>query len=268
MAYDDKRTVGNSEVIVFASTFEEATFIDGLDKNFAFVDTDAIPTLTDFSVAFNAQNEYVITINGSGITDTDADMSNVDIYIGGILQETVTVDATHVDVKLTSIHQGSDTNKFEVYFSEGVPNGWSNKEKNTMFDAGIQFDPKLINLSEHEGTAAGGVIYAEIIGAGMSDPYTLVDSDDFEICETSKMLAYTLLECKMKAKEYSTATTMKVKNTVTEAIYNCGNTDATQCQYSTKSTVTTPTYTSVALDESTKSTLTFGGVLLNAYGIN
>jgi hypothetical protein len=45
-----------------------------------------------------------------------------------------------------------------------------------MFDAGIQFDPKLINLSENtDGASAGGVIYAEIIGAGIKDSYTLVD---------------------------------------------------------------------------------------------
>jgi hypothetical protein len=54
MATDYKRTKGDSEVIVFASTFEEAKFADGLDKMFTFVDTDALPTLTGFSVNFNA----------------------------------------------------------------------------------------------------------------------------------------------------------------------------------------------------------------------
>ena len=64
-----------------------------------------------------------------------------------------------------------------------------------MFDQGIQFDPKLINLSTHEGPGAGAVIYAEIIGAGVDDEYTLVDSTNFVICEKATMLAYSLLEC-------------------------------------------------------------------------
>lgn len=103
----------------------------------------------------------------------------------------------------------------------------------------------------------------------MSDPYTLVDSDDFDICEEAKMIAYSLLECKMKAKMYSTATTMGVKNKDTGATYSCGNdADVTQCQYTSEGTGTTPTYTSVALDTATKSTLTFAGVLLNKYGLN
>ena len=71
----------------------------------------------------------------------------------------------------------------------------------------------------------------------------------------------------MKAKEYPTATTMGVKNTRTEAIYSCGNADTTQCQYTTLTTVATPTYTNAVLDDS-KSTLTFTGALLDTYGIN
>jgi hypothetical protein len=268
MATDYKRTKGDSEVIVFASTFEEAKFADGLDKMFKFVDTDELPTLTGFSVNFNSNLEYVITIAGTDITDTG--IENVNVFIGGVEQETLnTVTATQVEIKLTGINKGSNTNTFEVYLSEGVPNGWHDDVNPTMFDAGIQFDPKLINLSEHSGNAAGGVIYAEIIGAGMSDPYTLVDSDNFDICEESKMIAYSMLECKMKAKAYTTATTMGVKNKDTAATYSCGNdADVTQCQYVTKNTVSTPTYTSVDLDTGTKKTLTFTGVILNTYGLN
>ena len=84
-------------------------------------------------------------------------------------------------------------NTFEVFLSEGVPNGWHDDASPTMWDAGISFDPKLINLSAHEGTAAGAIIYAEIIGAGLSDPYTLVDSNGVEVCESAQMLSYSLL---------------------------------------------------------------------------
>jgi hypothetical protein len=54
MATDYKRTAGDSEVIVFASTFEEAVFADGLDKMFTFLEDTALPTITGWSATFNA----------------------------------------------------------------------------------------------------------------------------------------------------------------------------------------------------------------------
>ena len=134
-----------------------------------------------------------------------------------------------------------------------------------MFEAGITFDPKLIQLSTSEGTAAGAVIYAEIEGAGIDDQYTLVDGDSFEICETATMLAFTILECKTKSKEYATAATFGVKNVRTGATFSCANTDTTACQYTTLSTATTPSYTTAVLSADT-TTLTFTGVLLATYG--
>ena len=54
MATDYNRNAGNSEVIVFASTFEEAVFADGLDKMFTFLEDTALPTIDSWSAAFNA----------------------------------------------------------------------------------------------------------------------------------------------------------------------------------------------------------------------
>ena len=55
----------------------------------------------------------MVTITGTGITD--ADVSTVDIYFGGELQETTAVSSTEIQVKLTEVASGSASNAFEVY---------------------------------------------------------------------------------------------------------------------------------------------------------
>ena len=99
--------------------------------------------------------------------------------------------------------QGSSSSDFEVFLSAGIPNGWKNTGDGaaaTMYDAGILLEPKLVYLSANEGSSAGGIIYATIIAAGINDDYTLVNGSD-DICESSRMIAYSLLECVVKATE-------------------------------------------------------------------
>ena len=69
------------------------------------MDSGSLPTLTGYTVAFTDALEYIVTIAGSGITDTD--LSTVDIYINGTKQETKSVNATHAEVKLIDIERGS-----------------------------------------------------------------------------------------------------------------------------------------------------------------
>lgn len=95
MATDYNRDAGDAPVIVFAGTSEENTWASGVDENFTFLDTDALPTISSFSQSFDTStNEYVVTITGTGITDTD--VSTVDIYFGGELQETTAVSSTEI----------------------------------------------------------------------------------------------------------------------------------------------------------------------------
>ena len=105
MATDYARTVGDAEVIVFASTFEEATFADGVDRSFTFLDTSAIPSVSGYSVAWDPALYYEVTIDGAGITDTDP--ANVDIYFGGTKQTVLSVDAVSIKVRLTDVNAGS-----------------------------------------------------------------------------------------------------------------------------------------------------------------
>jgi hypothetical protein len=123
MSTDYTRLAGNAEMIVFASTFEEATYADGVNKMFTFLDTDSIPTISTFTVDFTSDLYYKITITGSSITDTDT--STVDVIFGGShVQEILSVSDTQIEVKLIGLDSGSISNSFEVYLVEGIPNGW------------------------------------------------------------------------------------------------------------------------------------------------
>jgi hypothetical protein len=98
IAEDYSREAGDQEVIVFASTFEEATHADPDDADFTFLPAGSLPTITgvasDFT--FSTSDKYRLNISGSGITDTSPD--TVEVYVGGIKQTTLTVSSSLVEV--------------------------------------------------------------------------------------------------------------------------------------------------------------------------
>ena len=101
-------------------------------------------------------------------------------------------------------------------------------------------------LSSNEGSSAGGVIYATIIAAGVNDDYTLVNGND-DICESSRMIAYSLLECVVKATEIQTAVSLSVKDNASGAVYSCGNSASpTSCNYKTVTAGSAPTMDSLS----------------------
>ena len=225
MAKDYTRANGIAEIIVFASTYEEATYEDGVSKMFTFLRSDEIPTITGYTVEFTSEHKYKLTIEGTDITDSSAD--TVDVVIGGFEQQILSVSSTQVEVQLTTLTRGGGINSFEVYFVEGIPNGWSESEGGD-FETGISFDPKLVQLSVSEGSSAGGTIYAIAEGAGIEDSLTLSDGNTF--CESSEMIAYSLLRCVTTAKEISSATGLAVRDTISDESFACANSaDTTKC---------------------------------------
>jgi len=88
MATDFDRGHGESELIVFASTSEEASFADGVYKFFYFTNDDALPSLTGLSTDFDTTtNKYSLTFSGSGFTTKNSPpntIDTVDVLIGGI----------------------------------------------------------------------------------------------------------------------------------------------------------------------------------------
>jgi len=84
MATDFTRERGDSELIVFASTSEEATFADGVYKFFYFVDDESLATLSTLTSNFDTSTfTYSLTFAASDISAQNTE-SNVDVIIGGI----------------------------------------------------------------------------------------------------------------------------------------------------------------------------------------
>ena len=89
-------------MIVFASTFEEATWAsaDLNDRDFTFVDSTALPTITDVRTDFDLSisDKYRLLIEGTGITDTSTE--TVEVFVGEIKQTTTLVTSNLVEVEI------------------------------------------------------------------------------------------------------------------------------------------------------------------------
>lgn len=98
--------------------------------------------------------------------------------------------STSVTIQVDSLTSGSAVNSMDLYFSVGLPNGYTE-----LLD-GITFDPKLVSLSSNTGSSAGSIITAQVKGVGVDDQVTLYDSvNSVNMCQTSKVIAYGILEC-------------------------------------------------------------------------
>ena len=120
---------------------------------------------------------------------------------------------------------GLGTNSMDLYFSVGIPNGY------TELLAGVTFAPVLISLSTNIVSAASSTIQATVIGAGVNDKLTLVDSvSSTDLCMSSKVLEYGILECELDpAFDYSAGVSVSVKAVDSGTIYACSATDLTTC---------------------------------------
>lgn len=139
IAEDYIRSARNQELIVFASTFEEATFATNVNRDFTFLDASALPTITavtpDFSLS--TSDKYRLIISGTDITDSSTE--TVDVFVGGIKQTTTSVSANQVEVQIDELPSGVDQS-LKVYFGVGLPNDMH------LFNT-VTFEPKLIELT-------------------------------------------------------------------------------------------------------------------------
>lgn len=82
-ATDFDRAADTTQLIVFASTSEEATCNEVNGCEYEYVDVSTLATLTGAVAQYDEDNEvYEIVVSGSGITDTDP--NDIQIIIGGI----------------------------------------------------------------------------------------------------------------------------------------------------------------------------------------
>jgi len=74
------------------------------------------------------------------------------------------------------------------------------------FTEGIAFPAQLVDISTSVGGEEGTVIYAHIEGRGVEDNVTLVNASGTDICTSSRMVEYGLLECTVTPGEHATET--------------------------------------------------------------
>lgn len=177
MAVDFKRSVGKEKVIVFAGTYEESVCAHATDCQFEFISAATLPTVNSVTSQFDTTtNKWQLVIAGAGITDTSP--ATVDVLLGGVKQTTLSVDNASILVQVDSATTYTAL-PVQAFTVEGAPNGY-----NSLL-IGAALEPKLIALSESTGSAYGTRFVATVIGAGVQDTLTLVNSADGQsICAT------------------------------------------------------------------------------------
>ena len=229
MSLDFARPAGPKELIVFASTYEEAT-CSASTCMFEFLDTDLLPTVEIVTPSFDATaGKHIITINGYSITDTD--VNDLQVYIGGIEQTVRSVASTEVVVEIDDIAHGLTAETLEIYFSSGAPNGFGE-----LYNAGVTFVPELLGLETAQGSEGGATFNAIISGVGTEDSVILIDaSNGNALCESQEMTSYGVLQCTTAAGAISPAVTVALKPSGSSDTFTCSGTGGLTCSYSTVS---------------------------------
>ena len=194
---------------------------------FTFIESDNLPEITGPATANfdEASGQYQIIITGTDFTDAASD---IELFLSGKAQTVLSATSTEVVIQVDTLESGISTNTLDLYFSIGLPNGY------TELETGIDFRPKLISLSANTGSSAGSIITAEVKGVGINDKVTLYDETTrTNICASSRVTAYGELECLTVAEEIAENTKLSVMEVDSGAIYPCAATDSTACNYQT-----------------------------------
>lgn len=226
IAHDLNREAKEYEVIAFASAYEESNCEMQNNCLFEFLDTTALPEVTGpASAVFDSvSGEYTIVIPGSGFTDTAAD---IEFYLNDVPQTVLSATGSEVVVQVDTLTSGLTTNSMDLYFSVGIPHGY------TELASGITFAPQLVSLSSNTGSQAGSTITAIVKGVGIDDQVTLYDRlSGIDICQSSKVTSYGVLECITIEQEISVAAELGIKEINSNARHACASSSA-DCMYQT-----------------------------------
>ena len=143
-------------------------------------------------------------------------------------QTVLSASATTVLIQVDSVRSGLTANKMDLYFSVGIPNGY------TELLSGATFVPKLTQLSTNTISVAGSTIQATVKGVGVDDSITLIDvASSTELCTSATMKSYGVLECVLDPTfDFSAgAIDVGVKENASGTTHStCENTDTTKCK--------------------------------------
>ena len=91
----------------------------------------------------------MITVEGTDFTDAAED---IEFFLNDAEQTVVEATATSVKIRVDEVQSGLETNKIDLYFAIGIPDGY------TELFAGATFSPVLLSLSLNEVSSAGSKI--------------------------------------------------------------------------------------------------------------
>ena len=154
IAIDSTTVASTAEVIVFAKTSEEMTCnVGGPGCFFDYV--DGTTTITGMTESLDtATNSIQLTVAGTGFTA--GDVANTELWIDGMKQTTIDVQATTATFTLVDAMDRS-SNDVKVYFGEGTPTGAISQQI---------FTPALISVSPAVGSSGGTRLTVTGVGFG------------------------------------------------------------------------------------------------------
>lgn len=149
--------MATEDFIVFLKTYEEAVCGFGVGMcTYTWTDTAYV---SDYSVAFDtAQNQYVLTVTGTGFGATTA---NTEVLIDNLKQEMISASNTQLKVRIVNMMTSTSLNT-DIHLPVGHPGGTDTLN----YATGINLTPRIHGISPSVGSLGGALIVADVRGFG------------------------------------------------------------------------------------------------------
>jgi len=149
-------------------------------------------TVTSYTVVFdNTENQYVLTVTGTGFGATS---TNTEVLIDNLKQEIISASNTEIKVRIVNMMQSTSLNT-DIHLPVGHPGGTDDLN----YATGIALTPRIHGISPNIGSLGGALIIADVRGFGnMTTGVTLVNSAGADICASVINTKYGELGCLTK----------------------------------------------------------------------
>ena len=176
-----------AEVIVFAKTSEEMACRIGAGDGCVFEYEQSIASVTDIASSYDSVNNRIqLTVSGTGFIA--GDLANTELFIDGIKQDVVSVDATTAVFNLVDA-KSSYSEDINFYTAEGSPSG--------SLDF-VSFTGGLVSISPTTGSSGGTLLTVSGVGFGTEnqDSVNLYHvTADANLCSSVEVTAYGTFTC-------------------------------------------------------------------------
>lgn len=145
-------------MVVFLKTSEEAKCEPEDTCKWEY--TSQVPEVKDIAVKWDKQKlYYYVEVTG---TDFSGSKETTDFFIDGLKQETVSVEPTKAQFKVTKI-KAQNLRFMKLYFDVGVPKG----HDKIIDSADLKVEPIVTKISPNKGSVGGTLLTAYVEGLAM-----------------------------------------------------------------------------------------------------